>query len=166
MTSRRRHRSPAPRHLPLCPGHVAQNARRLDIEVTGHPGRSERAGAREHRRRGTGRRVASPTRCRSERRRSRPPCRWRSDPAGWTVILERRLHRLSISGQPFVGRPHTHAAASPRSRPTSARPNAIDQQRAHLRCGLGVTMKLHSGPPLGLNGTCGNAHSFQGVQRH
>jgi hypothetical protein len=48
-------------------------------------------------------------------------------------------------------------------------PNALNDQGSHDRCRLGVTMKLHSGPPLGLNGTCGNAHSFQGVpseQRH
>jgi hypothetical protein len=39
-------------------------------------------------------------------------------------------------------------------------PNAADEQGAHVCCGLGVTMKLHSGSPLGLNGTCGHAAFF------
>ena len=43
------------------------------------------------------------------------------------------------------------------------RANTMDQQRTHVRRGLGITMKLHSEPPLGENGTCGNAHSFQGT---
>src|SRR5690606_8976994 len=42
-------------------------------------------------------------------------------------------------------------------------PATINDQRAHMRRGLGVTMKLHSGSPLGQNGTCGNAHSFRGI---
>jgi len=69
---------------------------------------------------------------------------------------------LAMTREPLMGSP-TRDAGRVRSfgdRPVQ-RSNSLDEQRAHVWRGLGVRMKLHSEPPLGLNGTCGNAHSFQ-----
>ncbi len=79
-------------------------------------------------------------------------------------VLERWPPAQPISSQPFeCGSP----ADAGRHRRLNGRPaflaNAMNDQGAHGWGRLRVTMKLHSGPPIGLNGTCGNAHSFQGA---
>jgi len=79
-------------------------------------------------------------------------------------ILQRTGAARSIASQPFIRASHTDPSGRRRG---GRRPllltNPVDEQGPHVGCRLGVTMKLHSGSPLGLNGTCGNAHSFQGI---
>jgi len=50
-------------------------------------------------------------------------------------------------------------ASGRRDRPPQAA-DPVHEQGAHVGRCLGVRMKLHSEPPVGRNGSFGNAHSF------
>ena len=80
------------------------------------------------------------------------------------AVLERGRAAETMTGEPLIRAAHANprGARGCQWRPALL-PNPINEQGAHMRRRLGVTMKLHSGSPLGLNGTCGNAHSFQGI---
>jgi len=102
------------------------------------------------------------------RRADRADNRSRGSPrlAMWArrAIDEAGRAGVSIPRQPFVRRADRHTGGRRRRGDRLVQDaNAMYQQGAHVRRGLGVRMKLHSGPPLGRNGTFGHVHSFQGV---